>query len=95
MNEEPLIKNKLPWHLFLISLLFIFLYSIGLYDYIQVHNNNVEYMNSLKVKGDIVGYFSNYPLLFTMLWTINVCTGLIAAIMLLFKTKWVVWVLWW
>jgi hypothetical protein len=81
-------KKKMPWHLLMVGLVFIFIYLIGLYDYIMIHLNNIEYMQSLNVKGDIVEYFSNYPIFYSILWTINVFGGLVAAILLFFRKKW-------
>lgn len=51
----------------------------------------MDYLNSLKVKGDVVAYFTDYPLLFSSLWTINVFSLPIAAVLLVFRRKWAVW----
>lgn len=45
-------------------------------------------MNSLDVPGDLNFYFKNYPLIFNILWTLNVFGGLVAAILILIRTKW-------
>jgi lipid-A-disaccharide synthase-like uncharacterized protein len=84
-------KHKAPWHLYLVGSLFILIYSIGVYDYINIHTNNLNYITSLGARGDVVGYFSDYPLPFTALWTINVFGGPTAAIALLFRRAWAVW----
>lgn len=87
-STEHHVKTHL--HIWLIGVFFILVYSIGVYDYIMVHVNNIEYLKSLNVKGDVIAYFMNYPLVFTVLWTINVFSGPIAAVLLLFRTKWAV-----
>jgi hypothetical protein len=91
-NQSVKVNLKAPWHLFLVAILFLLIYSIGAYDYIQIQNHNLEYINSIKSKGNLVDYFSNYPAVFNILWTINVFGGIAAALMLLLRTKWVVWV---
>lgn len=82
---------KTPWHLWFMGTFFILVYSIGVYDYFMVHGNNIDYLNSLNVRGDLIAYFTDYPLVFSVLWTINVFSGPIAAWLLLFRTKWAVW----
>ena len=82
---------KTPWHLWFIGVFFFLVYAIGIYDYFMVHGNNIDYLNSLNVKGDIIAYFRDYPLVFSVLWTINVFGGSIAAVLLLIRTKWAVW----
>ena len=89
-STEHHIKTQL--HLWFIGVFYILVYSIGVYDYFMVHLNNIDYLNSLNVKGDVIAYFANYPLTFTILWAINVFSGPIAATLLLFRNKWAVYV---
>lgn len=37
----------------------------------MVHLNNIDYLKSLNVKGDVNAYFTNYPLVFTVLWAMK------------------------
>jgi len=84
-------RVETPWHLWLIVVLFVLIYSIGVYDYLMVHTNNMDYLNSLNVKGDVIAYFTDYPLVFSFFWTLNILGGLIAAVLLIFRNKWAVW----
>jgi len=83
-------KSAAPRHLSWVGALFLLIYSIGIYDYINIHGGNLEYMSSLGVRG-VAGYFSDYPLALTVLWTINVFGGPVAAIGLLLGRRWAVW----
>jgi ABC-type multidrug transport system permease subunit len=83
-------RVETPWHLWLIVVLFVLIYSIGVYDFLMVHTNNMDYLNSLNVKGDVIAYFTGYPLAFSVFWTINILGGLIAAFLLMFRSKWAV-----
>ncbi len=84
-------RVETPWHLWLIVVLFVLIYSIGVYDFLMVHTNNMDYLNSLNVKGDVIAYFTGYPLVFSVFWTINILGGLIAAFLLMLRNKWAVW----
>lgn len=82
MNNE-----KTPIHLWIIEITFILIYSIGIYDFFMVQGNNINYLYSLNLKGDVVKYFTNYPLGLKVLWGINIFTGPIAAIFLLLRKE--------
>ncbi len=86
------VRIETPWHLWFIGVLFLLIYSIGVYDFLMVHINNMDYLNSLNVKGDVIAYFTDYPLVFSVFWTINILGGLIAVVLLMFRNKWAVWV---
>ena len=79
-----------PRHLLFMGVLLILVYSIGLFDYYVVHTNNMDYLNSLKVKVEVIAYFTDYLLVFSVFWTINILGGLTAAVMLLFCSKWAI-----
>lgn len=85
-------RVETPWHLWLVGVLFVLIYSIGVYDFLMVHTNNMDYLNSLNVKGDVIAYFTGYPLVFSVFWTINILGGLTAVFLLMFRNKWAVWV---
>ncbi len=82
---------KTPMHLWFMGLFFILVYSIGMYDYFMVRGHNVDYLNSLNIGEAVITYFTDYPKVFLILWTINIFSGLIAPILLLFRSKWAVW----
>lgn len=79
---------KTPWHLWVVGFFFIFIFANGVYDYFMMLGHNVDYYNSKHYGEAIVAYFTNYPMVFLVFWTINVFCGLIASILLLFKTRW-------
>jgi hypothetical protein len=80
-----------PMHLWFMGVLFVFIYSIGVYDFFMVHTNNMDYLNTLNVRGDVIAYFTDYPLVFSVFWTLNILGGLIAGVLLIFRNKWAVW----
>ncbi|WP_160672606.1 hypothetical protein [Clostridium sp. C8-1-8] len=85
-SEERFIKT--PWHLWLTAVLFIFIYVNGTYDYFMMLGHNANYYNSKHYGEAVVQYFTNYPVLFLILYTTNIFSGLIAPIILLFKNHW-------
>jgi len=84
-------RIKAPWHLWFLGLFFILICSIGMYDYFMVLGHNVDYLNSLNLGEAVISYFTDYPIVFLIFWTINVFSGLISSILLLFRSKWAVW----
>lgn len=79
--------SKTNCHLWGIGTLFIFIYFIGSYDFVMIQVHNIGYLNSLDIKGDVMGYFTNYPLILKILWAINIISGLLAGIFLLLRKK--------
>jgi hypothetical protein len=84
-------NSKTPWHLFLIGTVFTFIYLIGFYDFFMIHSNNLNYINALESNKNVLSYFSNYPIILSILWALNITGGLNAAILLFFRHKWTVW----
>ncbi|OGX79892.1 hypothetical protein A6395_04630 [Exiguobacterium sp. SH31] len=78
---------KTPIHLWMVGTIFMVIYGVGIYDYLMVQAQNVMYLNSLNVKGDVVAYFTGYPFLLKIPWGINVFSGLMAAVLLLLRKK--------
>lgn len=85
-------SSKAPWHLWLMGLFFIFIYVYGTYDYFMMLGHNLDYYNSKNYGEAVVAYFTEYPMLFLAFWTLNIFCGLIAPILLLFRTRWAVWI---
>lgn len=81
-------RVKTPWHLWVMGLFFIFIFANGVYDYFMMLGHNVDYYNSKHYGEAVVKYFTNYPKLCLLFYTLNVFCGLISSILLLFKTKW-------
>jgi hypothetical protein len=79
---------RTPWHLWFIGLFFIFIYTYGIYDYFMMLGHNEAYYNSKRFGDTVLAYFTDYPILPLVFWTMNVFSGLIAPILLLFHTRW-------
>lgn len=83
-------RIRVPWHLWLIGFFIIFLYAIGTYDYFMSLGHNAAYFNYKNYGAIVYAYFTNYPLLPLIFWTTNIFGGLIAPILLLFRSRWAV-----
>lgn len=79
---------KTPWHLWVLGLFFTFIFANGVYDYFMMLGHNVDYYNSKHYGEAVAAYFTNYPIVCLVFWTLNVFSGLISSILLLFKTRW-------
>ncbi|TCP99840.1 hypothetical protein EDD79_103228 [Serpentinicella alkaliphila] len=53
-------------------------------------SHNEAYYNSQGYGLDVFEYFTDYPILPLVFWTINVGSGLIAPVLLLFRSRWAV-----
>ena len=81
---------KTPWHIWLIGLIFVLIYVIGIYDYFMMLGHNIDYYAYKNYGQAVVEYFTDYPILCLLFWIINVLGGFIAAILLLFRIRWAV-----
>lgn len=80
-------SSRVPWHIWLMGLLFAFIYSYGIYDYFMMLGLNSDYYNSKNFGESVYEYFTDYPIVPLVFWTINVFSGLIASILLLFRSR--------
>lgn len=93
MNIQKSIENNSrTWHLWVIGILFLFIYSIGAYDFYMVQISDINYLNSVNTNIHALGYFTDYPFAYQILWVINIIGGLAASLLLLFRSKYVVYV---
>lgn len=90
-NTEPSHSKKTPWHLWFVAVFFILLYAGGVYDYFMVLELNDAYFRAQNWGADHIAYFTDYPLLPRIFWTIGIASGLIVPILLLLRTHWSVW----
>jgi len=86
------VRVKTPWHLWVMALFFIFIYANGIYDYFMMLGHNADYYSSKGFGEKTLKYFTNYPIVPLIFWTINIFGGMIASILLLFRTRLVVWI---
>ena len=80
--------KKLKWHGIAFSLLILFIYIMGTYDFFMMLSHNEAYYVS-KGYGEIIhDYFTDYPVAGLVLWVGNLVSGLTAPILYLLKNKW-------
>lgn len=80
-------KKKYPWHLWLIVLFVAFMYGMGIYDMPMMLTHNESYYASHGYGQAVVNYFTNYPPYFLALWGINLITGILAPLALIFNAR--------
>lgn len=86
MSKEK--KNvRYSWHLPLIVALFLFLYGIAVYDYIMTVSHNQGYFEYLHYNQAVIDYFTNYPLVLLIFWTINVFGGIATLLLMLMRKE--------
>ncbi|MBK7317961.1 hypothetical protein [Candidatus Villigracilis affinis] len=82
-NKEKNVQYS--WHLLLIVALFLFLYGIAVYDYIMTVSHNQGYFEYLRYNQAVIDYFTNYPLVLLIFWTINVFGGIATLLLMLMR----------
>lgn len=81
-------KRRLPWHGWLFALTIIFIYINGAWDFVNTMTVNVEYMQSKGFASGAEAYFTDYPIIFMLLFAINILSAILAAFLLLWRSKW-------
>jgi hypothetical protein len=76
---------RYSWHLLFISGLFLFLYGIAVYDYLMTVTHNQDYFEYLRYDQAVIDYFTNYPSLPLVFWTINVFIGVLTPVLMLMR----------
>jgi len=84
-NKEK--KIRYSWHLLLIVTVFLFLYGIAVYDYIMTVSHNQGYFEYLRYNQTVIDYFTNYPLVLLIFWTINVFGGIGTLLLMLMRKE--------
>ncbi len=79
--------NKRPWHLWIVALFMIFIYSMGIYDIFMMLSHNAGYYASHGYGDDVLIYFTDYPIFPLAVWIINLACGLIAPVLLLLLNR--------
>ncbi len=80
-------RIRYSWHLFLISSLFLFLYGIAVYDYVMTVTHNQGYFEYLHYNQAVIEYFTNYPLIPLIFWTVNVFVGILTPVLMLMRKE--------
>ncbi|UGT56610.1 hypothetical protein [Nocardia asteroides] len=60
----------------------------GVYDQVMALTENAEYFRSQNYTARQIAYFTDYPLLPAVLWTIGMWGGLVAAVLVLARSRW-------
>lgn len=84
-NQEKRVRYS--WHLLLVVALFLFLYGIGAYDYVMTVSQNQGYFDYLGYNQTVIDYFTNYPLVLLIFWTINIFGGLATLLFMLLRKE--------
>ncbi len=84
-NKEKNVRYS--WHLLLIVALFLFLYGIAVYDYMMTVSHNQDYFEYLRYNQTVIDYFTNYPLVLLIFWTINVFGGIVTLLLMLMRKE--------
>ncbi|MCP2317127.1 hypothetical protein APR12_002467 [Nocardia amikacinitolerans] len=87
-ETAPGTRHSAPWHLWVVGTLFVLLNLGGVYDYVMALSENADYFRSQNYNGEQIQYFTDYPVLPAIFWTIGVWGGLLAAILLFLRTRW-------
>ncbi|MEO3871318.1 hypothetical protein ABGB18_21100 [Nonomuraea sp. B12E4] len=77
-----------PWHLWVAGLVLLALYLVGARDYVLTRTLNKGYFAEQGYGPAQIAYFTDYPAIPAIFWTINIAAGLTAALMLLFRSRW-------
>lgn len=84
-------SEKTPWHLWFVAVFFLLLNVVGSYDYLMILELNEAYFGAQNFGATQIAYFTDYPLLPRIFWTIGLASGVVAPILLLLRTRWAVW----
>lgn len=72
----------------MIGAFFFILYAIGAYDYVQTQTLSTGYFEAQGYGPAQIEYFTDYPFVPLVFWTVNIVAGLAAAVLLLLRSRW-------
>lgn len=70
--------------------IFGFFSLVGAYDYFMIVTHNTEYFEYLAYGEKQITYFTNYPIVLTLLLTLSVWGAVVGSILLLRRSRWAV-----
>lgn len=89
VSSEPLSnRTATPWHLWPIAVIFLALYGIGAYDFVQTQLGSADYFAAQGYGPAQIAYFTDYPLVPLVFWTVNIVAGLAGGVLLLLRARW-------
>ncbi|WP_102144994.1 hypothetical protein [Mycobacterium hubeiense] len=87
-TTPPATRRSAPWHLWVVGALFVLLNCGGVYDFVMALSENADYFRSQYYNSEQIQYFTDYPLIPAIFWAVGVWGGLLAAILLLLRSRW-------
>ncbi|MFI4950128.1 MAG: hypothetical protein ACHP7A_03720 [Caulobacterales bacterium] len=83
--EAP--RSSAPWHYWVVSVLAILWNAYGAYDYFMSKTGGDAYLKKMGMSDAQVAHMHAYPTWMTADWAIGVWGGLLAALMLIARTR--------
>jgi len=80
-----------PWHLWLVAVLMFVWNSLSCYSYVMTLSQNEAFFRAGGITPEIAAYFAALPAWYVVAWTIGVWGGAFAALGLLMRKSWAVW----
>lgn len=77
--------KKHKWYGLLFAAFVLFLYGMGIYDLFMMLGHNTAYYASHGYGQEVMEYFTNYPIVFLVLWITNLACGAVSSILYLLK----------
>lgn len=88
MNPTERVQTRRPWHLWAVGLFFLALYAGGARDYALIWAMDSAYFAELGFGAAQAAYFTDYPALPRLLWTVNILAGPLAPVFVLLCSRW-------
>ncbi|SKE08622.1 Uncharacterised protein [Mycobacteroides abscessus subsp. abscessus] len=77
-----------PWHIWAVGVGYAVLAAGGAYDYVKALGEDPDYFRSQHYTPEQIRYFTDYPLLPAIFWTIGVWAAVSATVLLLACHRW-------
>jgi hypothetical protein len=75
------------------SLLILFLYAIGLYDFVMTVARDQNYFSDRGYRLQVLSYFATYPVPLMALWGFHIVTGILAPLVAVFLPRAALWLM--
>jgi|SRR5690606_17669367 len=86
-DTTPDTRRATPWHLWVVGGASVFFYGVGAYDHAMALSENATYFRAQNYDSAQIRYFTDYPLAPAVIWTIGIWSTLLAAILLLARSR--------
>lgn len=85
----PAAAGRVPWHFWVVAVLALLAAAVSAYDYLMTQTENVAYLAMFTPEQQV--YFTTLPLWQEIVWAFAVWAGVLAAILLVIRLAWAVW----